>query len=213
MIFKYCKFPIRRTNNGISYLILPVFPYRKGPPPLPPRMSKPMISVTAQSSTESTQDAYFQSTGQPALGRPKQHSNSVDLIESSGRTSRGGYYSAGGSARLRQNSNSAESMDGRALRDSGYPAGSGPLRPKHSSSADSLLEGPRGPRERGGGSLGKSASLPQNSMTLSKTGQSIEELRQDGKGHKWRPSIAVQVRKHFCYLKTHLSYFSSVTVL
>uniref|UniRef100_A0A673H2H3 Disks large-associated protein 3-like n=1 Tax=Sinocyclocheilus rhinocerous TaxID=307959 RepID=A0A673H2H3_9TELE len=70
-----------------------VFPYRKGPPPLPPRMSKPMISVTAQSSTESTQDAYFQSTGQPALVRPRQHSNSVDLTESSGgRSSRGGHY-------------------------------------------------------------------------------------------------------------------------
>uniref|UniRef100_A0A673K4A8 Disks large-associated protein 3-like n=1 Tax=Sinocyclocheilus rhinocerous TaxID=307959 RepID=A0A673K4A8_9TELE len=65
--------------------------FQKGPPPLPPRMSKPMISVTAQSSTESTQDAYFQSTGQPALVRPRQHSNSVDLTESSGgRSSRGG---------------------------------------------------------------------------------------------------------------------------
>ncbi|XP_066530321.1 disks large-associated protein 3 [Hoplias malabaricus] len=170
-----------------------VFPYRKGPPPLPPRMSKPMISVTAQSSTESTQDAYFQSTGQPALGRAKQHSNSVDLTENSGRTSRGGYYPSGGSARLRQNSNSAESMDGRMLRDTTYTPGSAPMRPKHSTSADSLLEGPRGPRERAGGSLGKSASLPQNSMTLSKAGQSSEEHRQDGKGRKWRPSIAVQV--------------------
>uniref|UniRef100_A0A3Q0QY49 Discs, large (Drosophila) homolog-associated protein 3 n=1 Tax=Amphilophus citrinellus TaxID=61819 RepID=A0A3Q0QY49_AMPCI len=38
-----------------------VFPYRKGaPPPLPPRMSKSSLSVRAQSSTESTQDAYFQ---------------------------------------------------------------------------------------------------------------------------------------------------------
>uniref|UniRef100_A0A671RXH6 Disks large-associated protein 3-like n=1 Tax=Sinocyclocheilus anshuiensis TaxID=1608454 RepID=A0A671RXH6_9TELE len=76
-----------------------VFPHRKGPPPLPPRMSKPMISVTAQSSTESTQDAYFQSTGQPALVRPRQHSNSVDLTESSGgRSSRGGHYLGGGTA-------------------------------------------------------------------------------------------------------------------
>uniref|UniRef100_A0A4W4G503 Discs, large (Drosophila) homolog-associated protein 3 n=1 Tax=Electrophorus electricus TaxID=8005 RepID=A0A4W4G503_ELEEL len=89
-----------------------MFPYRKGPPPLPPRMSKPMISVTAQSSTESTQDAYFQSTGQPMLGQPRQHSNSVDLTESSGgRTSRGGYYPGTGSARLRQTSNSTESVD------------------------------------------------------------------------------------------------------
>uniref|UniRef100_A0A673K4C9 Disks large-associated protein 3-like n=1 Tax=Sinocyclocheilus rhinocerous TaxID=307959 RepID=A0A673K4C9_9TELE len=104
-----------------------MFPYRKGPPPLPPRMSKPMISVTAQSSTESTQDAYFQSTGQPALV---------------------------------------------------------------SSSADSLLEGPRGSRERAGGSLGKSASLPQNSMSLAKA---LTGGEQEGRGRKWRPSIAVQV--------------------
>uniref|UniRef100_A0A673JX01 Disks large-associated protein 3-like n=1 Tax=Sinocyclocheilus rhinocerous TaxID=307959 RepID=A0A673JX01_9TELE len=106
-----------------------VFPYRKGPPPLPPRMSKPMISVTAQSSTESTQDAYFQSTGQPALVRPRQHSNSVDLTESSG---------------------------GRSSR----------------------------------GSLGKSASLPQNSMSLAKA---LTGGEQEGRGRKWRPSIAVQV--------------------
>ena len=33
--------------------------YKKTPPPVPPRTtSKPLISVTAQSSTESTQDAY-----------------------------------------------------------------------------------------------------------------------------------------------------------
>uniref|UniRef100_A0A3Q3VM80 Uncharacterized protein n=1 Tax=Mola mola TaxID=94237 RepID=A0A3Q3VM80_MOLML len=70
-----------------------VFPYRKGaPPPLPPRMSKSSLSVRAQSSTESTQDAYFQNSGQLASssgpGRPKQHSNSVDL-GSSERSSRG----------------------------------------------------------------------------------------------------------------------------
>uniref|UniRef100_A0A665TC31 Discs, large (Drosophila) homolog-associated protein 3 n=1 Tax=Echeneis naucrates TaxID=173247 RepID=A0A665TC31_ECHNA len=77
-----------------------VFPYRKGaPPPLPPRMSKSSLSVRAQSSTESTQDAYFQSSGQLASGagpgRPKLHSNSVDLGSSDGplgRSSRGGYY-------------------------------------------------------------------------------------------------------------------------
>uniref|UniRef100_A0A8C2HHL4 Discs, large (Drosophila) homolog-associated protein 3 n=1 Tax=Cyprinus carpio TaxID=7962 RepID=A0A8C2HHL4_CYPCA len=107
-----------------------MFTYRKGPPPLPPRMSKPMISVTAQSSTESTQDAYFQSTGQPAL-----------------------------------------------------------VRPRHSS-ADNLLEGPRGSRERAGSSLGKSASLPQNSMSLAKA---LTGGEQEGRGRKWRPSIAVQV--------------------
>uniref|UniRef100_A0A3Q2P1D8 Discs, large (Drosophila) homolog-associated protein 3 n=1 Tax=Fundulus heteroclitus TaxID=8078 RepID=A0A3Q2P1D8_FUNHE len=97
-----------------------VFPYRKGaPPPLPPRMSKSSLSVRAQSSTESTQDAYFQSGGPmasgPGPGRPKQHSNSVDLGGSegpSGRTSRGGYYTSGGPGRSRQHSNSAESLDG-----------------------------------------------------------------------------------------------------
>uniref|UniRef100_A0A3Q2E7S3 Discs, large (Drosophila) homolog-associated protein 3 n=1 Tax=Cyprinodon variegatus TaxID=28743 RepID=A0A3Q2E7S3_CYPVA len=68
-----------KGGAGESYCI---FPYRKGaPPPLPPRMSKSSLSVRAQSSTESTQDAYFQSGGQMTQGpgRPKQHSNSVDL--------------------------------------------------------------------------------------------------------------------------------------
>uniref|UniRef100_A0A3B3ZPJ8 Uncharacterized protein n=1 Tax=Periophthalmus magnuspinnatus TaxID=409849 RepID=A0A3B3ZPJ8_9GOBI len=89
-----------------------VFPYCKGaPPPLPPRMSKSSLSVRAQSSTESTQDAYFQS----AAGRAKQHSNSVDLGSSDGitaRASRGGYYASTGPGRSRQHSNSAESLDG-----------------------------------------------------------------------------------------------------
>uniref|UniRef100_A0A3Q3L7K3 Discs, large (Drosophila) homolog-associated protein 3 n=1 Tax=Mastacembelus armatus TaxID=205130 RepID=A0A3Q3L7K3_9TELE len=97
-----------------------VFPYRKGaPPPLPPRMSKSSLSVRAQSSTESTQDSYFQNSGQLASGsgpgRPKQHSNSVDLGNTdspSGRSSRGGYYTAMGAGRSRQHSNSAESLDG-----------------------------------------------------------------------------------------------------
>ncbi|XP_040043875.2 disks large-associated protein 3 isoform X2 [Gasterosteus aculeatus] len=175
-----------------------VFPYRKGaPPPLPPRMSKSSLSVRAQSSTESNQDAYYQSAGQLASssghGRPKQHSNSVDLGSSdgpSGRSSRGGYYTAAGPGRSRQHSNSAESLDGvRGSREL-VPYGGGPgVRAKHSSSADSLLEGPPRPaRERDGrvaGSLGKSVSLPQNSIVLSKAGG------QDGR--KWRPSIAVQV--------------------
>lgn len=77
------------------------------------------------------------------------------------------------------------------------PYGGGPgvgVRAKHSSSADSLLEGPPRPaRERDGrvgGSLGKSASLPQNSIMLSKAGGQDE-----GRAvRKWRPSIAVQVR-------------------
>lgn len=197
--------------NSPLFLCLPfshsdtsVFPYRKGaPPPLPPRMSKSSLSVRAQSSTESTQDAYFQNSGQLASGpgRPKQHSNSVDLGGSegpSGRSSRGGYYTAVGPGRSRQYSNSAESLDGvRGSREL-VPYGGGPgvgVRPKHSSSADSLLEGPMRPsRERDGrvgGSLGKSASLPQNSMALSKTG-GHDDVRG---GRKLRPSIAVQVRK------------------
>uniref|UniRef100_A0A3B3TIL8 Discs, large (Drosophila) homolog-associated protein 3 n=1 Tax=Poecilia latipinna TaxID=48699 RepID=A0A3B3TIL8_9TELE len=179
------------------------FPYRKGaPPPLPPRMSKSSLSVRAQSSTESTQDAYFQSGGQmaPGTGRPKQHSNSIDLGGSegpSGRASRGGYYTSGGPGRSRQHSNSAESLDGvRGSREL-VPYGGGPgvgVRAKHSCSADSLLEGPPRPaRDRdgrvGGGSLGKSSSLPQNNMIVSKMGG-----QDDGRAaRKWRPSIAVQV--------------------
>lgn len=166
-------------------------------------MSKSSLSVRAQSSTESTQDAYFQNSGQLASGpgRPKQHSNSVDLGGSegpSGRSSRGGYYTAVGPGRSRQYSNSAESLDGvRGSREL-VPYGGGPgvgVRPKHSSSADSLLEGPMRPtRERdgrAGGSLGKSVSLPQNSIALSKTG-GHDDVRG---GRKLRPSIAVQVRK------------------
>lgn len=41
--------------------------YKKTPPPVPPRSTtKPLISVTAQSSTESTQDAYHE--GRPSRG-------------------------------------------------------------------------------------------------------------------------------------------------
>lgn len=168
-------------------------------------MSKSSLSVRAQSSTESTQDAYFQNSGQLASGpgRAKQHSNSVDLGGSegpSGRSSRGGYYTAVGPGRSRQYSNSAESLDGvRGSREL-VPYGGGPgvgVRPKHSSSADSLLEGPMRPaRERDGrvgGSLGKSVSLPQNSMVLSKAG-GHDDVRG---GRKLRPSIAVQVRHEY----------------
>lgn len=169
-------------------------------------MTKSSLSVRAQSSTESTQDAYFQNSGQltsgSGPGRPKQHSNSVDLGSTdgpSGRTSRGGYYTATGPGRSRQHSNSAESLDGVRSSRELVPYGGGPgggVRAKHSSSADSLLEGPPRPaRERDsrvGGSLGKSVSLPQNSIVLSKAGG-----QDDGRGgRKWRPSIAVQVRKH-----------------
>uniref|UniRef100_A0A673H2D8 Disks large-associated protein 3-like n=1 Tax=Sinocyclocheilus rhinocerous TaxID=307959 RepID=A0A673H2D8_9TELE len=108
-----------QDDDCLSVFSMSVFPYRKGPPPLPPRMSKPMISVTAQSSTESTQDAYFQSTGQPALVRPRQHSNSVDLTESSGgRSSRGGHYLGGGTARVDSSETLSDSdPEGKALRE------------------------------------------------------------------------------------------------
>ncbi|KAJ7991957.1 hypothetical protein DPEC_G00289240 [Dallia pectoralis] len=182
-----------------------VFPHRKrAPPPLPPRMTKPLISVRAQSSTESNQEAFFQNTGQPVLGWCRQHhSNSVDLgitdVMVSGRTSRGGgifYTGTGpGSGRSRQYSNSAESLDGgpgggRELVLYGG-RGQGSARVKHSGSADSLLEGPRGRRMDGGRSLGKSVSLPQNSMVLSKMGGRGEESKAEVR--VWRPSIAVQV--------------------
>ncbi|CDR05054.1 unnamed protein product, partial [Oncorhynchus mykiss] len=102
---------------SLSLSLSPVFPYRKGGLPPPPRMSKPIISVRAQSSTESTQDTYFQNTGQPALGRPRQHhSHSVDLGITDGRSTKGsregGYYTGPGQGRSRQHSNSAESLDG-----------------------------------------------------------------------------------------------------
>ncbi|XP_035283736.1 disks large-associated protein 3 [Anguilla anguilla] len=171
-----------------------VFPHRKAPPPLPPRISKPLISVTAQSSTESTQDAYFQSTGQPAPGRPKQHSNSLDGLEGGGgRSSRAEYYQGAGTGRTKH-SNSAESLDGpRGSRETSYQGG--PMRAKHSSSAENLLEGGgRASRDRVGGSLGKSSSLPQNSVSLSKgPSGGAEEHKQEARGRKWRPSIAVQV--------------------
>ncbi|XP_066573349.1 disks large-associated protein 3 [Amia ocellicauda] len=176
-----------------------VFQYRKAPPPLPPRISKPLISVTAQSSTESTQDAYYQSTGQPAAGRPKQHSNSAESLEGGGRSSRTGHYQSGtgsNTGRSKQHSNSAESLDGsRGVRDIYYHGGQGTVRAKqHSNSADSLLEGGRSSRDRAGGSLGKSASLPQNSISSGRGGlPAQEEHKQEVRGRKWRPSIAVQV--------------------
>lgn len=60
--------------------------YKKTPPPVPPRTtSKPLISVTAQSSTESTQDAYHDSRAQrmspwPQDGRGMY--NSTDSLDS-----------------------------------------------------------------------------------------------------------------------------------
>uniref|UniRef100_UPI001EAED786 disks large-associated protein 3-like n=1 Tax=Oncorhynchus gorbuscha TaxID=8017 RepID=UPI001EAED786 len=209
-----CLSVFSMSGPSIKGGLVVFIPYRKaGPPPLPPRMSKPTISVRAQSSTESTQDAYFQNTGKPALGRPRQHQNASDCTDHSGRRTQrsGGYYTGPGQVRSRQHSNSAESLDGcprwgRELVLYGG-GGQGPIRVKHSGSADSLLEGPRG-KERGerdvgraGASLGKSASLPQNSMALSKMGGGggggrgggQEENKTERRGRNWRPSIAVQV--------------------
>uniref|UniRef100_A0A4W4EW08 DLG associated protein 2 n=1 Tax=Electrophorus electricus TaxID=8005 RepID=A0A4W4EW08_ELEEL len=49
-------------SSSIEIIILTYTPgYKKTPPPVPPRSTtKPLISVTAQSSTESTQDAYHE---------------------------------------------------------------------------------------------------------------------------------------------------------
>ncbi|MGH0131053.1 UNVERIFIED_CONTAM: hypothetical protein FKN15_030215 [Acipenser sinensis] len=50
-----------RSTTAVTYTTS----YKKTPPPVPPRTtSKPLISVTAQSSTESTQDAYHDSRHQ-----------------------------------------------------------------------------------------------------------------------------------------------------
>ncbi len=58
--------------------------YKKNPPPVPPRTStKPFISITAQSSTESAQDAYMDGPG--TRGEPVLHSglsNSTESIDS-----------------------------------------------------------------------------------------------------------------------------------
>lgn len=66
---------------GISYAS-----YKKTPPPVPPRTtSKPLISVTAQSSTESTQDAYQDSRAQRMAAWPPDGRglyNSTDSLDS-----------------------------------------------------------------------------------------------------------------------------------
>lgn len=60
--------------------------YKKTPPPVPPRTtSKPLISVTAQSSTESTQDAYQDSRAQRMAPWPQDGRglyNSTDSLDS-----------------------------------------------------------------------------------------------------------------------------------
>lgn len=87
--------PSSHPSAGSSCLVA----YKKTPPPVPPRTtSKPFISVTVQSSTESAQDTYLDSqdhksevTSQSGL------SNSSDSLDSSTRppsVTRGGVTSA-----------------------------------------------------------------------------------------------------------------------
>uniref|UniRef100_A0A673L3R3 Disks large-associated protein 2-like n=1 Tax=Sinocyclocheilus rhinocerous TaxID=307959 RepID=A0A673L3R3_9TELE len=66
-----------RSTTAVTYT--PSTPtYKRTPPPVPPRStSKPLISITAQSSTESTQDAYHESL---SLGRALY--NSTDSLDS-----------------------------------------------------------------------------------------------------------------------------------
>lgn len=60
--------------------------YKKTPPPVPPRTtpSKPFISITAQSSTESAQDAYMDGGSSQRAGISSQQglSNSTESIDS-----------------------------------------------------------------------------------------------------------------------------------
>ncbi|XP_043929450.1 disks large-associated protein 2 [Protopterus annectens] len=71
-----------RSSTAVTYATS----YKKTPPPVPPRTtSKPIISVTAQSSTESTQDAYQENRTQrvspwPHNGRGLY--NSTDSLDS-----------------------------------------------------------------------------------------------------------------------------------
>ncbi|KAM9321570.1 disks large-associated protein 3 [Gastrophryne carolinensis] len=60
------------------------FSYRKAPPPIPPRLlSKPLISVTAQSSTESTHESFLHNepTRLPWSKDVKVHCNSSESLE------------------------------------------------------------------------------------------------------------------------------------
>ncbi|CAO2611540.1 Disks large-associated protein 2 [Lemmus lemmus] len=70
-----------RSTAAVSYTN-----YKKTPPPVPPRTtSKPLISVTAQSSTESTQDAYQDSRAQrmsPWTQDSRGLYNSMDSLDS-----------------------------------------------------------------------------------------------------------------------------------
>ncbi|MBN3273287.1 DLGP3 protein, partial [Polyodon spathula] len=140
-----------------------LFPYRKHPPPLPPRISKPMISITAQSSTESQQDSY-----PPGHPKPQPHSNSTESLDV-GRTSR----TAGRGSKL--HSNSADNLLEGGRDYQGTPS-SGRPKPPHSSSADSVLD--------------RASATPKNNSL--KTAGS-QEHKSESRGRKWRPSIAVQV--------------------
>ncbi|XP_050994824.1 disks large-associated protein 2 isoform X4 [Labeo rohita] len=58
---------VDRTETPTPVAVTYTPDYKKTPPPVPPRSTtKPLISVTAQSSTESTQDAYHE--GRPSRG-------------------------------------------------------------------------------------------------------------------------------------------------
>ncbi|XP_068570107.1 LOW QUALITY PROTEIN: disks large-associated protein 4-like [Cebidichthys violaceus] len=70
------------TSAGYSYSSSTTVGSRKAPPPVPPRTaSKPLISVTVQSSTESAQDVYIdqQDRGSEANSQSG-HSNSSDSL-------------------------------------------------------------------------------------------------------------------------------------
>lgn len=80
----YRGFPLTGPSSlaAVSYTN-----YKKTPPPVPPRTtSKPLISVTAQSSTESTQDAYQDSRAQRMSPWPQDSRgglyNSMDSLDS-----------------------------------------------------------------------------------------------------------------------------------
>ncbi|KAK6474406.1 disks large-associated protein 3-like [Huso huso] len=100
-------------------LPLTVFPHRKHPPPVPPRISKPMISITAQSSTESQQDSY-----PPDHPKPQPRSNSTESLDV---------------GRSKLHSNSADNLLEGVRGYQGTPS-SGRPKPPHSSSADSVLD-------------------------------------------------------------------------
>ncbi|KAB0373412.1 hypothetical protein FD755_015071 [Muntiacus reevesi] len=76
-----CVSQVGPSPPGVSYAS-----YKKTPPPVPPRTtSKPLISVTAQSSTESTQDAYQDGRAQRVTAWPPDSRglyNSTDSLDS-----------------------------------------------------------------------------------------------------------------------------------